>query len=109
MRVLSGVQPSGILHIGNYFGAIRQFLKLQKEHECYFFLADLHSLTTVKDASRLRSLVMDLATAYLAFGLDPSRSVVYRQSDIPEVPELAWYLSTVTSMRGKSASGVPRA
>jgi len=98
MRVLSGVQPSGNLHIGNYFGAIRQFLKLQEEHECYFFLADLHSLTTVKDATRLRSLVMDLATAYLAFGLDPSRSVVYRQSDIPEVPELTWYLSTVTSM-----------
>ncbi len=98
MRVLSGVQPSGVLHIGNYFGAIRQFLKLQEEHECFFFLADLHSLTTVQDASRMRSLVRDLATAYLAFGLDPSRSVVYRQSDIPEVPELMWYLSTVTSM-----------
>jgi tryptophanyl-tRNA synthetase len=98
MRVLSGVQPSGNLHIGNYFGAIRQFVRLQDEHECYYFLADLHALTTVQDAGRFRELVRDLATGYLALGLDPSRSVVYRQSDLVEVTELAWYLSTVTSM-----------
>ncbi len=98
MRVLSGVQPSGNLHIGNYFGAIRQFLKLQEEHECYYFLADLHALTTVQDPERLRGLVGDLATGFLALGLDPSRSVIYRQSDLPEVTELSWYLSTVTSM-----------
>jgi tryptophanyl-tRNA synthetase len=98
MRVLSGVQPSGNLHIGNYFGAIRQFVRLQDEHECYYFLADLHALTTVQDAARLRELVRDLATGYLALGLDPARSVVYRQSDLVEVTELAWYLSTVTSM-----------
>ena len=98
MRVLSGVQPSGNLHIGNFFGAIRQFLRLQEEHECYYFLADLHALTTVQHPERFRGLVRDLATGFLALGLDPSRSVIYRQSDLPEVTELSWYLSTVTSM-----------
>jgi tryptophanyl-tRNA synthetase len=98
MRVLSGVQPSGDLHIGNYFGAIRQFVQLQEDHECFYFLADLHALTTVQDAERMRRLVLELTAGYLALGLDPVRSVIYRQSDIPEIPELAWYLSTVTSM-----------
>jgi tryptophanyl-tRNA synthetase len=98
MRVLSGVQPSGNLHIGNFFGAIRQFLRLQEEHECFYFLADLHALTTVQDSNRFRGLVRDLATGFLALGLDPKRSVIYRQSDLPEVTELSWYLSTVTSM-----------
>ena len=98
MRVLSGVQPSGNLHVGNYFGAIRQFLRLQEEHECFYFLADLHALTTVQDAGRFKDLVLDLATGFMALGLDPSRSVIYRQSDLPEVAELSWYLSTVTSM-----------
>jgi tryptophanyl-tRNA synthetase len=98
MRVLSGVQPSGDLHIGNYFGAIRQFVSLQEEHECYYFLADLHALTTVQDAERMRRLVLELTAGFLALGLDPRRSVIYRQSDIPEIPELAWYLSTATSM-----------
>ena len=98
MRVLSGVQPSGTLHIGNYFGAIRQFVRLQEEHECFYFLADLHALTTVQDPARFRDLVTDLATGFLALGLDPERSTVYRQSEIPEVTELSWYLSTVTSM-----------
>jgi tryptophanyl-tRNA synthetase len=98
MRVLSGVQPSGALHIGNYFGAIRQFVQLQQQHECYYFLADLHALTTVQDADRLRDLVQELATGFLALGLDPDRSTLYRQSDIPEVPELTWCLSTATSM-----------
>ena len=98
MRVLSGVQPSGNLHVGNYFGAIRQFLRLQQEHQCYYFLADLHALTTVQNRDRFQSLVHDLATGFLALGLDPARSVIYRQSDLPEVTELSWYLSTVTSM-----------
>ncbi|MCU0303412.1 MAG: tryptophan--tRNA ligase [Thermoanaerobaculales bacterium] len=98
MRVLSGVQPSGALHIGNYLGAIRQFVGLQDEHECYYFLADLHALTTVQDADRMRKLVRELAAGYLSLGLDPGRSVIYRQSDMPEIPELGWYLSTVTSM-----------
>lgn len=98
MRVLSGVQPSGTLHIGNYFGAIRQFVALQNEQECYYFLADMHALTTVQEADRMKALVRELAAGYLALGLDPERSVIYRQSDIPEIPELFWYLSTVTSM-----------
>ena len=98
MRVLSGVQPSGNLHVGNYFGAIRQFLRLQQEHQCYYFLADLHALTTVQNRDRFQSLVRDLATGFLALGLDPARSVIYRQSDLHEVTELSWYLSTVTSM-----------
>jgi len=98
MRILSGVQPSGTLHIGNYFGAIRQFVALQDEHECYYFLADMHALTTVQDADRMRALVRELAAGYLALGLDPARSAIYRQSDLPEIPELSWYLSTVTSM-----------
>ena len=98
MRVLSGVQPSGTLHIGNYFGAIRQFVGLQEEHEGYYFLADLHALTSVQDADRMRSLVQELAAGYLALGLDPERSVIYRQSDLSEVTELSWYLSTVASM-----------
>jgi len=98
MRVLSGVQPSGKLHIGNYFGAIRQFIDLQNQHQCFFFLADYHALTTIQDADTLKTLVGDLAAAFLAFGLDPEKSTIYRQSDIPEIPELTWYLSTVTSM-----------
>jgi len=98
MRVLSGVQPSGTLHIGNYFGAIRQFVELQDEHDNYYFLADLHALTTVQEAGRMRQLVRDLSAGFLALGLDPDRSVLYRQSEIPEIPELTWYLSTATSM-----------
>ncbi len=98
MRVLSGVQPSGQLHIGNYFGAIRQFIRLQDEHECYYFLADLHALTTVHDGEAMRGHTRHLAAGFLALGIDPGRSVVYRQSDVPEVTELAWYLSTVASM-----------
>ncbi len=98
MRVLSGVQPSGKLHVGNYFGAIRQFVELQEQHESFYFIADLHALTTVKDADDLRGFTADLAAAFLALGLDPGRSVLYRQSDIVEIPELTWILSTVTSM-----------
>lgn len=98
MRVLSGVQPSGTLHIGNYFGAIRQFVRLQDEHECFYFLADLHALTTVHTGEDLKTFTRDLAAGFLALGLDPEKAVLYRQSDIPEIPELMWILSTVTSM-----------
>ncbi len=100
MRVLSGVQPSGNLHIGNYLGAIRQFLSLQKDpaNECFYFLADLHAMTTVKDGEELRRNSLMLATDFLALGLDPERSVLYRQSDLPEIAELAWMLSVVTPM-----------
>ena len=100
MRILSGVQPSGKLHIGNYFGAIRQFLSLQDDpqNECYYFLADLHALTTIGSGDELRRNSLSLATDFLALGLDPERSILYRQSDIPEVTELAWMLSNVTPM-----------
>ncbi len=100
MRILSGVQPSGKLHIGNYFGAIRQFVALQDDvtNDCYYFLADLHAMTSVHDGQALRDYCRMLATDFLALGLDPHRSVVYRQSDVLEVAELAWMLSTVTPM-----------
>ena len=98
MRVLSGIQPSGGLHIGNYFGAVRQFLELQKEHECFFFLANYHALTTVREGPELRRMSHDAAADYLAFGLDSERAAIFLQSDVPEVTELAWILSTVTPM-----------
>jgi len=98
MRILSGIQPSGKLHLGNYLGAIRQHLELQESGDAFFFIADLHALTTVKDPALLREHVRDVALDYLALGLDPARAAFYKQSDIPEVPELAWLLTTVTPM-----------
>ena len=98
MRILSGVQPSGELHLGNYFGAIQQHLALQREGEAYYFIADYHALTTVQDAARLRDLTREVAATYLALGLDPQVATFFRQSDVPEVHELAWMLSCVTGM-----------
>ncbi|OFV81180.1 MAG: tryptophan--tRNA ligase [Acidobacteria bacterium RBG_13_68_16] len=100
MRILSGVQPTGNLHIGNYLGAIRQFVALQNDsaNEGYFFVADLHAMTTIRSGSELRENSFKVAADYIALGLDPKRSVLYRQSDVAEVPELAWMLSTVTPM-----------
>ena len=95
-RILSGVQPSGKLHLGNYFGAIRQHIALQDEGECFFFIADYHALTTIQDRRQLAENVRAVALDYLALGLDPERTAFFRQSDIPEVTELAWILSTVT-------------
>jgi len=99
-RVLTGIQPSGTIHLGNYFGSIAQCVALQDEFpgECFFFIADYHALTTIHDGQRLRELVRELAVTYLACGLDPERVCLYRQSDIAEVTELAWLLSTVTGM-----------
>jgi tryptophanyl-tRNA synthetase len=97
-RILSGVQPSGKLHLGNYFGAIRQHIALQDEGECFFFIADFHALTTVQDPVRLQELVRGVALDYLALGLDPGKAEFFRQSDVPEVTELAWILSTATGM-----------
>ncbi|MEO8432579.1 MAG: tryptophan--tRNA ligase [Acidobacteriota bacterium] len=97
-RILSGVQPSGKLHLGNYFGAIRQHIALQDEGECFFFIADFHALTTVQDPEQLRGLVRGVALDYLALGLDPDKAAFFRQSDVPEVTELSWILSTVTGM-----------
>ncbi|MCC7293832.1 MAG: tryptophan--tRNA ligase [Phycisphaerales bacterium] len=96
MRVLSGVQPSGKVHLGNYLGAIKQHLEAQEQHECFFFIANFHSLTTIQDAARLRELTRDVALDYLALGIDPAKACLFRQSDIPEVTELAWILATVT-------------
>jgi tryptophanyl-tRNA synthetase len=97
-RILSGVQPSGKLHLGNYFGAIRQHIELQEQGECFFFIADYHALTTIQDRAVLAQNVLDVALDYLALGLDPQRVVFFRQSDVPEVTELAWILATVTGM-----------
>lgn len=98
MRILSGIQPSGKLHIGNYFGMMKPALELQKEGEAFLFIADYHALTTVNDAAALRVMVKDVALDFLACGLDPSKTAFYRQSDVPEVQELAWLLSIVTPM-----------
>jgi tryptophanyl-tRNA synthetase len=115
-RILSGVQPSGKLHIGNYFGAIKQHIELQDRGDAFYFIADYHALTTLRDAEKndrdaaaknkalmprparqiLADNVRDVALDYLALGLDPARATFYRQSDVPEVTELAWMLSTVT-------------
>ncbi|MEW6759140.1 MAG: tryptophan--tRNA ligase [Acidobacteriota bacterium] len=98
MRVLSGIQPSGKLHLGNYLGAMRQHLDLQHGGDAFYFIADFHALTTVKEPQVLRENVRDVALDYLALGLDPQTCTFYRQSDIPEVPELTWLLTTVTPM-----------
>jgi len=107
MRVLSGIQPSGLLHIGNYFGAVRQFLKLQAEgHECFYFIANYHALTSLRDPARLRELTTHLAAGYLALGIDPARSVFFAQSDVPQVAELCWLLNCIcpVSMMEKAHS-----
>jgi len=99
MRVLSGIQPSGKLHIGNYFGAMRQHIELQDQgHECLYFIANYHALTSVSQAEQMREYTKEIALGYLAVGLDPQRSIFFRQSDVPEVCELAWILSCVTPM-----------
>ncbi|MBZ4417324.1 tryptophan--tRNA ligase [Myxococcus sp. RHSTA-1-4] len=96
MRILSGVQSSGKLHIGNYYGALRQFVHLQDEGEAYYFIANYHALTTVRDPKLALELTRDAATAYLALGLDPKKAILFRQSDVREVLELYWILGTVT-------------
>lgn len=98
MRILSGIQPSGLLHLGNYYGAVRQFIALQEEGEGLYFLANLHSLTTVRDGPAHHEMIRDLAAQLIAFGLDPKRSILFRQSDIPEVTELYWILGTVVPL-----------
>ncbi len=96
MRVLSGIQPSGRLHLGNYLGMMKQCVDLQQKGECYVFIANYHALTTVADAELLRRNTMDVALDFLALGLDPEKTVFFRQSDVPEVQELTWFLSVVT-------------
>ena len=116
MRVLSGIQPSGKLHLGNYFGMMKPALELQERAEAFYFIADYHALTTVQEPELLRRSTLDVALDFLACGLDPARTVFYRQSDIPELHELAWLLSIVTptgllerchSYKDKLARGIP--
>jgi tryptophanyl-tRNA synthetase len=96
MRVLSGIQPTGRFHWGNYFGAIQQYIALQHNEQAFYFIADLHALTTIRDPQLLRDYTRDAALDLLALGLDPATATLFRQSDIPEVTALTWLLMTVT-------------
>ena len=98
MRILSGIQPSGALHIGNYFGMMRPAIALQAEGEAFYFIAEYHALTSVRDPEVLRENSRRVALDFLACGLDPERAALFRQSDVPQVTELAWILSTVAPM-----------
>jgi len=98
LRVLSGIQPSGRLHIGNYFGAMRQQLAFQAEHDCFYFIADYHALTSNPAPEEVARRTIEVAIDYIALGLDTDRTVFWRQSDVPEVTELTWLLSCVTPM-----------
>ena len=97
-RILSGVKPTGKVHIGNYLGAMFNHVNMQSDCENYIFIADLHSLTTVKNKAKLQELILDIALDYLALGLDPNKAVFFRQSDVPEHAELTWVLSCLTPM-----------
>jgi tryptophanyl-tRNA synthetase len=98
MRVLSGIQPSGALHIGNYLGAIRQYVELQHGNEAYYFVANYHALTSLRDADKLRGYSFDVIVDLLSLGLDPDTATLFVQSDVPETVELAWLLTSVTPM-----------
>ena len=97
-RSLSGIQPSGVLHIGNYFGAIKQFVELQNEYEGFYFLANYHALTSSPKGEDLKNNTINVILDYLALGLDPEKSTLFLQSDVPEHTELSWILSNVTPM-----------
>jgi len=116
MRILSGIQPSGKLHLGNYFGMMKPALELQKEGDAFLFIANYHALTSVSDAAMIRKATMDVALDFLACGLDAEKTVFFKQSDVPEVTELSWLLSVVTPMgllerchsyKDKIAKGIP--
>ena len=115
MRILSGIQPSGVLHLGNYFGMMRPSLELQEKGEAYYFIANYHSMTTLFDPAQRRENTLGVALDFLACGLDPKRTVFSRQSDVPEVTELTWILGSVapmgllercTSYKDKVAKGI---
>ena len=116
MRILTGLQPSGKLHVGNFFGAMEPAVRLQEEGEAFYFIADYHAMTSSQNPAALRENVRELAIDFLACGLDPARAVFFRQSAVPEVNELAWLLSTVCPMallakchsyKDKVAQGIP--
>jgi tryptophanyl-tRNA synthetase len=96
--LLSGVKPTGRLHIGNYFGAMRQFVNLQDKFESYIFIADYHAMTTVQDKKEMSQGIIDIALDYLAVGLDPKKVILFKQSDVPQVAELAWIFNCITSV-----------
>jgi tryptophanyl-tRNA synthetase len=98
MRTLTGIQPSGTLHIGNYFGAMRPAIEAQSRGECFYFIADYHSMTSLTDAAERRRNTLGVALDWLACGLNPQHSVFWRQSDVHEVVELMWILGTLTPM-----------
>src|SRR3984957_7675627 len=98
MRILSGIQPSGALHLGNYFGMMLPAIELQEKGEAYYFIANYHSMTSLFDAKERRKNTLDVALDFVACGLDPKKSVFFKQSDVPEVAELAWMLTTLTPM-----------
>lgn len=116
MKVLSGIQPTGRPHWGNYFGAIRQYIELQSNEQAFYFIANLHALTTLRDAAALRQNSLDMAIDMLALGLDPNNATLFIQSDVPEVTELCWLLMAGTPMgalercvsyKDKIAKGLP--
>jgi tryptophanyl-tRNA synthetase len=116
MRVLSGIQPTGPIHWGNYFGAIRQYIALQENEQAFYFIANLHALTTVREHEKLRQWTHDAALDLLALGLNPDRATLFVQSDVPEVSELCWLLMTGAPMgllerchayKDKKAKGLP--
>jgi tryptophanyl-tRNA synthetase len=98
MRVLSGIKPTGLIHWGNYFGAIRQYIALQDNDQAFYFIANLHALTTVRERDKLRGWTLDIALDWLALGLDPKKASIFVQSDVPEVSELCWLLMTGAPM-----------
>jgi tryptophanyl-tRNA synthetase len=98
MRILSGIQPSGALHLGNYFGMMKPAIELQEQGEALYFIANYHSMTSLLDADERRRNTLDVALDFLACGLDPKKALLFRQSDVPEVTELAWMLTTLTPM-----------
>ena len=97
-RILSGVQPSGRPHLGNYLGAMKQHIEMQNDYQAFLFIADLHALTTVRDPELMKQQTFDLALSYLAIGLDPKKTVFFKQSDLPEHSELCWILDCITKM-----------
>ncbi len=116
MRILSGIQPSGALHLGNYFGMMKPAIELQEQGEALYFIANYHSMTSLTDPVKRRQFSWDVALDFLACGLDPKRALLFRQSDVPEVTELAWMLTTLTPMgllerctsyKDKVARGIP--
>lgn len=117
-RILSGVQPTGNLHLGNYLGAIKNFVKLQKDYECYFMLADLHSITVFQDPKQLRENITETVAVFLACGLDPKKNVIFCQSSVAGHSELAWifncvarigWLNRMTQFKEKAGSNKEKA